>query len=253
MKCMPLPVVVHSENVLPPFPDARGDSVVPRVGWCASLNYTLHKGSISFSIKPVISVCSDTDHDLIFTPYLHCWVSVISYPTELFMLTPWNMLLIRLSSTFGVHMRDVRVPPRAFELSGFCWRSPACWSGFEPVPRVLGHLTDQRGKKLEGSLTDLRSRHGSEAAGSVASLIKAVPLMQSLIPINHRPCLEQLVKLLALRSWLRAWKWDERCCIIYEARARKAPQTGLWLTLFSWPSQRFSSSTPLPPLEFEPL
>ncbi len=49
--------------------------------------------------------------------------------------------------------------------------------------------------------------------------------MQSPIPINHRPCLEQLVKLLALRSWLRAWKWDERHCIIYEAQVGKVPQT----------------------------
>lgn len=111
----------------------------------------------------------------------------------------------------------------------------------------------QQVKKSEGSLTVLRLACGSEAAWSVASLIKAVPLMQSPIPINHRPCLEQLAKLLALHSWLQAWKWDERRCIIYEARAGKVPLTGLWLARSSWPSQQFSSSTPLPLLEFEPL
>lgn len=233
--------VVHSESGSPSFP-ARGDSVVPRVGRCASLNYTLHKGSISFSIKPCyLRLFRHWSRPDFYTLSAVLWSST---QQELFTLTPWNVLLIRLSSTFWrEHFCVFLIPIRR--------RSPACWSGSGSfVPRVSGQLVD---KKLEGSLTVLRSRRGSEAAGSVASLIKAFPLMQSLIPINHRPCLEQLVKLLALRSWLRAWKWDERYCIIYEARARKAPQTGLWLTLFSWPSQRFRSSTPLPPLEFQPL
>lgn len=60
-------------------------------------------------------------------------------------------------------------------------------------------LSCQWVKKSEDRLVVLRSECGPEAAGSVASLIKTAPLMQSPIPINHRPCLEQLAKLLALR------------------------------------------------------
>lgn len=114
----------------------------------------------------------------------------------------------------------------------------------------MDSVSGQWVKKSEGGL--------GSTDGIVASLINAAPLMQSPIPINHHPCLEQLVKLLALSSWLRAWKWDERRCIIYEARARRAPQTGLFGSLaplgplsgsalpphcFCWNLRLFSNST----------
>lgn len=190
------------------------------------------QASVSFSIKPCYLWLLHTDHALVFTPRLRHWDSMIFYPTR----------------TVHVDAMEGGV----FDLSAWtCRDQPHVELGKRVVMFQL--VSGHRVKKSEGSLAVLRSACGSEAAGSVASLIKAAALMQSPIPINHRPCLEQLVKLLALRSWLRAWKWDERRCIIYESRAGKVPQTGLWLARSSWPSQQFSSSTPLPLLEFEPL
>lgn len=140
----------------------------------------LHTSQVSVSqSSPVISGCSDTDHALVFTPHLRCWDSAIFYPTRTLHVDVPPGGVIDLSERTGRDQQHVALGKRVVKFR-----------------RVSG----QRVKKSEGSLAVLRLACGSEAAWSVASLIKAVPLMQSPIPINHRPCLEQLAKLLALRS-----------------------------------------------------